>query len=227
MNQPDPTTDPETARDFDGCRRDCRLAQAHTLVWGECEHAPKPEPTVNMSVVYTAADGHPSIGFDTYTVPELARLIEPAAGDALRAAAVARAIVHRNDEQPPAPAAPAVPSAPASRAAHLSAAGERRAALRERLAAVPAAEEQPDNETPDEARQSCACGQDGCEHCDTDEEPLLCPRCGDDISDYGEDDFVFRTGDDRPYCSGECVVAAHRAALKAAPPAVVPQPEEA
>lgn len=90
-----------------------------------------------------------------------------------------------------------------------------------------AADEQPDNETPDEARQSCACGQDGCEHCDTDEEPLLCPRCGDDISDYGEDDFVFRTGDDRPYCSGECVVAAHRAALKAAPPAVVPQPEEA
>ncbi|MDX3637792.1 hypothetical protein PV728_47990 [Streptomyces europaeiscabiei] len=61
-------------------------------------------------------------------------------------------------------------------------------------------------------------------HAETpDEAPLLCPRCGTDISDYGENDFVFRTGDERPYCSGECVVAAHRAALKTAP-AVVAQP---
>jgi hypothetical protein len=40
---------------------------------------------------------------------------------------------------------------------------------------------------------------------------LLCPRCREDITDYDEDDHVFRTGDERPYCSGECVVAAHRA----------------
>lgn len=46
---------------------------------------------------------------------------------------------------------------------------------------------------------------------------LLCPRCGEDITDYAEDDHVFRTGDERPYCSGECVVAAHRAALKQQP----------
>ncbi len=48
------------------------------------------------------------------------------------------------------------------------------------------------------------------------EEPLLCPRCGDDIGDYAEDDFVFRTGDDRPYCSGECVIKAHRDRLPTA-----------
>ncbi len=54
-------------------------------------------------------------------------------------------------------------------------------------------------------------------HAETpDEAPLLCPRCGTDISDYDDDDFVYRTGDERPYCSGECVVAAHRAALKIA-----------
>ncbi|MFH9013995.1 hypothetical protein ACH4C6_21770 [Streptomyces sp. NPDC017943] len=41
---------------------------------------------------------------------------------------------------------------------------------------------------------------------------LRCPQCGEDITNYAEDDFVYRTGDDRPYCSGECVVAAHRAA---------------
>jgi hypothetical protein len=64
-----------------------------------------------------------------------------------------------------------------------------------------------------EPRQPCTCGQDGCEYCDVQEEPLLCPRCGNDIGDYGEDDFVFRTGDDRPYCSGECVIAAHRTNL--------------
>lgn len=41
---------------------------------------------------------------------------------------------------------------------------------------------------------------------------LLCPQCGEDVTDYGEDDHVYRTGDDRPFCSGECVVAAHRSA---------------
>jgi hypothetical protein len=45
----------------------------------------------------------------------------------------------------------------------------------------------------------------------TDEGRLRCPRCREDITDYAEDDHVFRTGDERPYCSGECVVAAHRA----------------
>ena len=66
----------ETA--FDGCRRDCRKKGTHTLVWGECEFAPRPEPTVSMSKVYTAADGHPSIGYDVYTAEQLAEdIIEP------------------------------------------------------------------------------------------------------------------------------------------------------
>ncbi|MFI1485707.1 hypothetical protein [Streptomyces sp. NPDC020747] len=84
---------------------------------------------------------------------------------------------------------------------------------------------QPETQAGHEPRQSCACGQDGCEYCDVDEVTLLCPRCGDDISDYHEDDLVYRTGDKRPYCSGECVVATHRAALKEQP-AVVSQPDE-
>jgi hypothetical protein len=44
-------------------------------------------------------------------------------------------------------------------------------------------------------------------------EGAKCPRCGEDLTDYAEDDHVWRTGDDRPYCSGECVIAAHRANL--------------
>lgn len=72
-------TDPtETAVDFGGCNRKCRQAGAHTLVWGECEHAPEPEPTVSLSRVYKAADGFPATGFDTYTVQQLAELLEPA-----------------------------------------------------------------------------------------------------------------------------------------------------
>jgi len=66
-----------TETDFDGCRHGCRRAGAHTLVYGECEHAPEPEPTVSLSHVYADTDGRKSIGFDTYTVGELADLIEP------------------------------------------------------------------------------------------------------------------------------------------------------
>jgi len=55
---------------------------------------------------------------------------------------------------------------------------------------------------------------------------LRCPHCSEDITDYAEDDHVFRTGDDRPYCSGECVIAAHRAGLPTAAgqPAAAQQP---
>ncbi|MGA4900302.1 hypothetical protein ACPCAJ_21210 [Streptomyces griseoincarnatus] len=67
-----------TPTSFDGCGRRCRKNLAHTLVYGECEHAPPPEPTVSMSRVFTDTDGHPSIGFDTFTVQQLADLIEPA-----------------------------------------------------------------------------------------------------------------------------------------------------
>jgi hypothetical protein len=102
----DGTTDQNP--DFDGCNSECRKAGKHSLRWGGCEQATPPEPTVSMSVVYTDHDGGPSIGFDTYTVPELARLIEPVLGDPLKAAAAARRIVHRHDEQ-----LPAVPSAAA------------------------------------------------------------------------------------------------------------------
>jgi hypothetical protein len=54
-----------------------------------------------------------------------------------------------------------------------------------------------------------------CANCDTDVlirvKPSPCPRCGEDVSGYRPDDLVYRVGDKRPYCSGECVVAAHRA----------------
>jgi len=64
--------------DFDGCGRKCRLAQKHTLTWGECERAPVPEATVSLSKIFRDGDGYPSIGYDSYTVQELADLIEPA-----------------------------------------------------------------------------------------------------------------------------------------------------
>jgi hypothetical protein len=64
--------------DFDGCGRKCRLTGKHTLVWGECEHASKPEPTVSLSKIFKDTDGYPSIGYDEYTVQRLADLIEPA-----------------------------------------------------------------------------------------------------------------------------------------------------
>lgn len=64
--------------DFDGCRKACRTAGKHTRVRHECEDAPEAEPTVSMSRVYTDTDGKKSIGFDVYTVQQLAELIEPA-----------------------------------------------------------------------------------------------------------------------------------------------------
>ncbi|MCX4809025.1 hypothetical protein OG601_47170 [Streptomyces sp. NBC_01239] len=101
-----------TPEDFDGCNSECRRAGKHTLRWGGCEHAAEPEPTVSMSVVYDDVDGGKSIGFDSYTVPQLADLIAdafvtPQPGSLLipmdRAWAngialhAAKAIVHRND----------------------------------------------------------------------------------------------------------------------------------
>jgi hypothetical protein len=104
----------QTATDFDGCNRKCRQAGVHTLVYGQCEHGTPPEPTVSLPAVYTAADGFPAIGFDTYTVRQLGELITaalrasdlPVNGDDLVDAGIeaARAIVHRNG---PAPAVPA------------------------------------------------------------------------------------------------------------------------
>lgn len=117
MNTTDPTAD------FDGCNRRCRLKGAHTLVWGDCEHATAPEPTVSLSRVFTDTDGLPAIGFDSYTVPQLGELITaglrasdlPVNGDDLVdiGIAAAHAIVHRNDE----PAASTVLPEPTSRAA--------------------------------------------------------------------------------------------------------------
>lgn len=93
--------------DFDGCYRKCHTQGKHTLEYGNCEHADKPEPTVSMSKVYTDTDGHPSIGFDQYTVGQLAELIEPAVRAEIIliddqytniARSVAHAIIHRNDQ---------------------------------------------------------------------------------------------------------------------------------
>lgn len=90
--------------EFDGCNSECRRAGKHTLNWGLCEHAVKPEPTVSMSKVYRDTDGGTSIGFDVYTVPQLAELIRKGmrtAGETPSyeelALAAAHAIVHRND----------------------------------------------------------------------------------------------------------------------------------
>lgn len=66
------------AEDFDGCRRLCRTKGKHTLIIGACARAPKPEPVVSMSKIFVADDGYPAIGYDSYTVQELADLIEPA-----------------------------------------------------------------------------------------------------------------------------------------------------
>lgn len=96
-----------TPEDFDGCNSECRHAGQHTLRWGGCEHAAEPEPTVSMSVVYRDHDGQNSIGFDSYTVPQLGELITaglqasdlPVNGDDLVDVGLvaAHAIIHRND----------------------------------------------------------------------------------------------------------------------------------
>lgn len=39
-----------------------------------------------------------------------------------------------------------------------------------------------------------------------------CPHCAESLADYDTDAYVYRAGDERPYCSSECVVAAYRAA---------------
>ncbi|WP_328545384.1 hypothetical protein [Streptomyces europaeiscabiei] len=460
------TTNPNPDRDFDGCRRTCRQKGTHTRVWGDCEHGVEPEPTVRLSRVYTEADGFRSIGFDSYTVQQLAELIERGMrgagvrvsagryGDLAHAAAVEIATRHRKTPAPTVPVAapPTTEQTAEAPAAECSAqhrqfddgrlciraaqhygdhidergfhwsdtvavypvsdgtfrrgtdvravlrraveaeqaggpsrgatepqpqltaediaranvlalhqigeqlagieswmwghlADARDAAKGQAVAAQPAAvdtsedrcaecghfrgaheeadepvsvgrctvcadeDERHDFEAAEELRLlaeqpavgSCVAaetpepeagddpngaliedylrflrgrgpepdlsdlppnrrdaitgqfeivkaladrdpslpplGQDPVArrlglhapaaetpHTETPAEaPLLCPRCGTDISEYGEDDFVFRTGDDRPYCSGECIVAAHRTALKT-PPAVVAQP---
>lgn len=110
-------------KDFDGCHSECRRKGEHSRIWGGCEFGIKPEPTVNMSVVYRDTDGQNSIGYDSYTVDQLAELIEPALqrvrlrlgpnasaavarGEAISLSGgemwhvgreVAHAIIHRND----------------------------------------------------------------------------------------------------------------------------------
>lgn len=117
-----------TDTDFDGCHRECRIKGKHSRIWGGCEFGIKPEPTVNMSVVFRDTDGQNSIGYDSYTLDQLAELIEPALtrvniqlgpnsaakaarGEPFRfsggevwgiAREVAHLIIHRNDADRPA-----------------------------------------------------------------------------------------------------------------------------
>lgn len=66
--------DDET-EDFDGCSRDCRTAGAHTLEWGDCEHAvepPRPDPEFGYWTTVVMEDGSPSI--TQATIPLLAVL---------------------------------------------------------------------------------------------------------------------------------------------------------
>lgn len=65
--------------EFDGCARACRQPLVHTLVWGECAHAPesaRPEPRVSIGGVFIDVDGYPSIGMTSIPVSELAARIE-------------------------------------------------------------------------------------------------------------------------------------------------------
>lgn len=67
--------------DFDGCGLSCRPRKGpwrHTRVWGECEHAVPPEPTVQLLGVFTAEDGEKSIGTTSFTVTEMADKVEAA-----------------------------------------------------------------------------------------------------------------------------------------------------
>lgn len=65
--------------EFDGCSRTCRKMARHTMVEGQCEHAPRPEPSVSMSKIIRGPDGFDAISFDTYTIDGLAAdVIEPA-----------------------------------------------------------------------------------------------------------------------------------------------------
>ncbi|WP_439947212.1 hypothetical protein [Streptomyces sp. BBFR109] len=59
-----------------GCARDC--AEQHTYRYGRCALGRPAEPTVSMSYAYTDFDGYVSVGFDTFTVQQLADLVEPA-----------------------------------------------------------------------------------------------------------------------------------------------------
>lgn len=86
--------------DFDGCRRACRLAATHTLIWGDCENAPessKPKPKVTFVRNGIAEDGQPSLWCESLTTTELAARIDPVLRHAwaqphASLAAVARAI---------------------------------------------------------------------------------------------------------------------------------------
>jgi len=74
------TIDPIPA-DFDGCARSCRKTRTHTLLWGDCAHAPesaRPEPRVSFFRHGTDADGMPAILTESLTVSDLAERVEKA-----------------------------------------------------------------------------------------------------------------------------------------------------
>jgi hypothetical protein len=55
---------PDAVDDFDGCSRLCRKRGAHTLKWGDCEHAvepPRPDPEFGYWTTVMMDDGFPSI----------------------------------------------------------------------------------------------------------------------------------------------------------------------
>lgn len=67
---------------------------------------------------------------------------------------------------------------------------------------------------------------DDCPGCEQEQHAAenRCPRCGESLANYIADDLVYRKGDARPYCSGECVVAANRGYPMWAAPAAVAAP---
>lgn len=69
---------------FEGCSRLCRPRGGpwrHTLIWGECEHAPesaRPEPRISLFGPFRADDGEMSLGTTSFTIPEMAAKVEAA-----------------------------------------------------------------------------------------------------------------------------------------------------
>jgi hypothetical protein len=68
--------------DFDGCSRSCRprkKPRKHTFVWGQCAHAERPEQRINIGPrVFKAEDGEMSIGYETFTLTQMADKVEAA-----------------------------------------------------------------------------------------------------------------------------------------------------
>lgn len=49
------------SEDFDGCGDACRRARQHTMNWGGCEYAKRPDQVMTVLMLETGTDGEPSL----------------------------------------------------------------------------------------------------------------------------------------------------------------------